>query len=217
MPYYRRRRYRPRRRRRYRRRGKPARYHYADMAYKGYKMGLKAMKFLNTEHKYLDFNQTNTASWNGTLFTLNSIPQGDTDVTRDGDSVKIMSCMLRYNVSYATNCVGRIIVFWDKQNAITAVSDVLALAALGTANAPNAPKPQDKRFMTKILFDSKHSVNQNGQAMFTRSKQIPIGLHTQFNAGTTTINSGALKMLIIGSVAVGPTFDTYARVTYVDN
>lgn len=89
-------------RRRYRRRRYRKRYprrprqtkaqRYANMAVSAYKMGKTAMSLLNTELKYRD-TEAGPIGLSPTTaqFSINTIPQGDRDVDRDGNKVRLKS------------------------------------------------------------------------------------------------------------------------------
>lgn len=228
MPYnnYRRKTYRKRyNRKRYRRYrkpySKPVRYKVADMAYSGYKMGLKAMKYLNTEHKHFDSEDLNIpVDANGGLRTLNLVPQGDTDQSRDGDSLKMLTLTMRGIILNASvgNSTTRVIVFMDKMNQISTVSDLLEAIYLGGNNATNAPKNYDNRFRSKIIWDRSFTTSPNGKTEYNYHDTIELNTHVQYNNGTTTIQSGALKICVISNqIAAPPIISATYRLTFVDN
>lgn len=221
MVYYRNRKYRPyrRRRRRYRRR-KPMRYKVADAAYSALKMAKRLKDAVNIEYKHHDVTITTTdVDYNGDVITLNNPAQGDSDNSRDGDSMKCQNLVLRYFVSHTAKCFVRVIVYWDQQNTVSAASSLLDAAQVGTVQAPIAYKDYDNRFKSKILHDRTFNIDPASKGQFFVDTVIKIDRHTQFEAGSTTINTGALKILLVSNLA--PTNNVYleglARLTYTDN
>ena len=197
-----------RRRRRYGRRPptykKPVRYQVADMAYSGYKLAKKIAKWVNIEFKTHTETQSSNLDidYDGTIITLNDVAQGDTSLTRDGDSIKCQSMDLNVQLACDTvSCVGRVIVFHDKQNTVSSATDLIDVA--GTAMAPHGFKEWDHRFKTQVLWDSGpiHMIVSTDKAIKQLRKKIELNLHTQFDSGTTTIESGAIKMLLISNRA----------------
>ena len=188
-------------------------------AHTALKIAMRLKDMVNTEYKFLDTNYSNTMDYNGIVSTLNSISQGITDTGRTGDSVKIQNIMLRGNILAGTVPAQlRVILFWDAQNKVASVSDVLE--STGTAYSVLSPKNYDKRFQTKVLWDKVFDVvptADNAHRHFQLS--LPINLHSQYAAATSTINTGALKILLISNIVTTglPTIVYYSRVSYTDN
>ncbi len=172
------------------------------------------------EVKYhLTNTSTSNIDWLGDIVRLNDIAAGSTDLTRVGDYVMIKD--LEWRIEIAMNAANdqtvRMILYWDKQDTTNACDDVLN--TIGITRAPLQPSQWDRRFEIVVLHDSFVTLRQY-HAFHTRFHKIPINRHTQFSAGTTTILTGALKFLIIGSediVASPKPFCNYSfRVTYTD-
>lgn len=213
------RRYRRRRRPYYRPR-KPVRYRVADMAYKGYRLASRLAKMVNVEYKQntTSFAGASYPTYVGTINNLCDPAQGDTDITRDGDSIKVQKLHAE-GVVYGdgtNNSTLRVIIFWDTQNKVSAVTDLLEVT--GSAVAPFSPKVYDKRFQTKVLWDRKFNTFPTGRATIPFKIDIPIGMHTNFDNGTQTITSGALKILVISDNAtVGARLSGIFRCLFTDN
>lgn len=218
---YRRRNY---RRRRYPRRPykKPMRYKVADMAYKGFVLAKKVAKLVNVEMKHHDFmvDGTNTAA--GQLITLNQVPQGDTDQSRDGDSLKMQKMVLKLNAikaAGATDTFVRFILFHDPQNSTANVApDFLEPTYINTNRAHLSHKDKDNQFKTKKIWDQTYRLDAN-KTSIQLEKVFSLSHHTQYEAGTTTINSGALKLIIINNeVSTNfPTIRFVNRLFFTDN
>lgn len=199
-------------------RRKPRRYQVADYAYKGYKMAKRLMDAINIEYKMHDVVLTTTdCDYSGDIITLNSISQGDTDSTRDGDSCKLQNLTIRYFVKHTSNAIVRVIIYWDPDNSIAAASELLD--STGSSLAPLSFKDYDNRFKTRIIYDRKHILTAGGGLLQAVDKVIPINLHTQFDAGSSSVNSGALKMCVVSTEAPASNVNLtgHAHLTYTDS
>lgn len=216
MSYYRRRTYRRpsyRRRRRYK---KPLRYKYADYAYKGYKMAMSLKRTLNVEYKHIDIVNTANPTYAGSLVDLNQLSNGDTDQTRDGDSIKMIKMTFRYTIRGTVDSVLRLIIFNDKYDKVSLVSDVLS--STGGVNSVNSFKDRDNRFQTKFLVDRRFPLSASGKDMYSGTIVKNLYLHANYDGATTTPIMGRLRMLLISDVAADmPVIDYVCRITFVDN
>lgn len=190
-----------------------------SVANKALRLARKVADMVNVEYKYFDLTSTGNAfSDIGTFGIMNSIPQGNAESQRIGDSVKLQNVTLRYDVKRQTNdCFARIMVIWDKMNSTSAVNDILQ--SNNNINVTNNPKNYDKRFQTQILYDKIINLNTNHPQQH-EEVVIDISQHTQYSAGTTTILTGALKLLYISNDGTGPSYPVlnyYARMTYTDD
>lgn len=199
----------------------------ATTAYRAFALAKKLADKVNVEYKHDDNTQSGAeVNYNGAIGYLNNMAQGDTDVTRDGDSIKCQRLVLRGwflgNATVAQTC--RLIIFWDQaESAGTTVNSVLDSTYTGSVLAPLSPKEHDFRFQTRFLYDSgpvNVPTQANNRGIHEFNLNIPINLHTQFAGASTTIKSGALKYLIIGTNAPSTnnaTFSMVARLSYTDN
>lgn len=194
---------------------------YAGYAWNAYKLASKLAAYVNTETKRYDYgtfnpNIDNTASVS--FLTMNSIAQGVGDNQRTGDSVKIMSFELNGHFSHNSSNTAeiiRLIIFWDKQGTITALSALLDNN--GSSYVVDSPKVYDNRFESKTLHDQRFVLSANDPVAIVKIK-IPVGLHTQYSAGTTTINTGVLRLAICSDQGINfPGSNLIAHTYFVDN
>jgi len=172
------------------------------------------------EQHYFDLPIDTNIGWDGHMFTLNAVPQGDSDVSRTGDA---LSCVnLDINYSFTRVNMGftvRIIVLKDFQNTITNPSDFLS--SVTTTNSVFDHLLWDNRKRFKVLHD--RFIRLDGTFSTTEIGRIHInlkGLRTQFSSGTTTIQTGALKLFAISNVNPGigtaPALDLWSRLIFED-
>lgn len=211
-------------RRRYRRRRrtykKPMRYKVADMAYKAYK-GVRYIKSLvNAEVKNLDTTSTGiNVSSTGTVISLNSIAQGDSQSNRDGLSILTKYLFGRIDTGLVAPAVStfiRIIFFIDKQqqgDTTPSVTDVLqsstTLSPLNTF--------QKGRF--KILRDKTVILNPASRTNSNHKFNIKLGHHIRYNGTSgTDIQKGGVYMLLLSNEPTNAPVVAYnLRLTYYDN
>lgn len=191
---------------------------YASYGMQAYKLATKLASLVNVEEKIFSNNYSFNVGYDGNdYYQLNAIPQGDTDVTRDGDSCKIQRVSINGHIGIngsASQTVVRILLFWDDDANLTAAN---FWTNLSTAYAVDSHKNHDYRFKSKMLIDKKFSLTTNdGVAMIDMNAMI--GRHTQFNAGTTTINSGSLRLLVLSDQAINePAINLVTTVYFTDN
>lgn len=191
-----------------------------SIAWKAFRLAKKVADAVNVEYKYTQIDDTGTAqSYSGGYAEICSPVVGTSDITRIGDSIKIQHLSLRgcakYNSAGSDGQTVRLVIFKDKQNKVSAVSDIVD--SVGTVTAPFFNKVYDNRFQTKFIYDRTFYVNsQKIEVPF--HIELPINMHKQFQAGTTTVQSGSLKYLIISDQATnGPSITMHGRVTFTDN
>lgn len=214
MPFF-------KRKRKYYKKRKPYK-RYGSKTYRMAKSALIRVKRLKPEHKYYDVSGTATlVDYDGSVIELNDVAQGDTDTTRNGDQLAMISLMLRFYavINSTARCTFRLIVFYDSKNVVAIPTDILSSTYVGTSLAPMAPKSHDKRFDSKILYDVCFPLIVDSDVKI-RKKLIKLNSRrTQFQGGSTTINSGSLKMLLISSLdsaANPPAIYFAARLGYTD-
>lgn len=191
-----------------------------SMAYTAYKMASKLMDAVNIEYK--EFNQYSVSAINpdntGAIIDLCTVAQGVGNAARIGDSMKLQNLTLRYQLfadSATASDLVRVIVFHDKENSISTVGQFLAYQ--GNPIAPLSPKNEDNKYNTKTLHDQVHSV-MFGATLPHRDLVIPLNFHQHYQAGTTTIKDGALKMIVIAANASSVTDFWYqSQVSFTDN
>lgn len=140
-----------------------------------------------SELKYFDTTVGISADVSGFLGCLSLVPQGDTDITRDGDQLYATSMQIRgyINAADATNQF-RIIVFMYKPETSPTNDDILASATKGSVNYVNAPYHHDGRSAFTVLSDRSYSLVL-GQSNDRKAFKVNVKLNKKlkYNAGTT--------------------------------
>lgn len=115
---------------------------------------------MRQEHKYFDYGiGYSVVDYNGTVYHLSDVPQGDTDSTRDGDTIAPSYLSIRGQVHGADSSNAmRIVVFRYKQDSGPNSNDeepvpsvILQSTVTATANAPYAPFHHDYRVGNKVF------------------------------------------------------------------
>lgn len=229
MPYPYRRRYTTRRRRPVRRRPATSSalsrgMSYARYAVLAYKMAQRLRRLVNVEVK--KFDQTIAVGTNvtsgGTVYSCCDMAQGDTDQTRDGNSIKPLGCKFQLrlaNNATAVNTAVRVMVIRDLQQvADTAptVSDVLDTSIVGAYAAPlnNATVGR-----YKVLSDKLYSLNTVAKPQMDLMWYQKLNGHIRYNGSAASdIQKNGLYMLIVSDQATNyPTFGFNTRLHFTDN
>lgn len=186
---------------------------------------------LGPEKKNLDINATGGSGISagiGRTWTLgallNAIPQGNTEVTRIGRKVQMVSLDLIWTagvVSAASINGGsmRIKIVYDKQTNLSAaaVTDVLAVDDFGSANNLS----NSDRFITVADWIT-DPFDTDGPFEVSGKIKRKLALDTMFTGvgGTiAAVTTGALFIMIAQSGGVdttGPLFQFYSRVRFID-
>lgn len=211
----------------------------ADVARSAYRIASKIKDVINIETKSYILGQTAVApdplSSTGTFsysamtpVTLNVPAQGTEDFQRIGDSIKIHHLRFAFTVQKSDQVSDqqyRLIILWDEGNSVIAASDVLYSTLLGTTGALLSPKDWDKRFDSRVLYDrvfNQNSLTYNtttayGYDVQSHVVELPIKKHTQFEAGSTSIVTGALKFIFVSNHVTASTYTIVPMITYTDD
>jgi hypothetical protein len=179
------------------------------------------------EDKYYDFAGSITSlDRDGDLSVWNPIPQGDTDITRDGDYLFMKHVDIRASIwhdpqtgNQGASAGVRFILFYDKQNTITAVDDLLDTSGADVTNMLS-PIIWDIRKQVEILLDVMIDADGVWKERVLKQWRIQLNKQTQYSGGSTTITTGALKGLLISDRASTdsylPQFHYYYRIVFKD-
>ena len=202
-----------------------------NIASKAYTMAKAIAAVVNSEKKYFDVApaaaSVGTTGW---LTCLSYVPQGDTNVTRNGQSIALKSVLFKPVIHW--NATGdqslRLIIFRDNDNEETIAPTIGQL--LETSNFLS-PRNMDNPKRFTVLYDK----------IFTRDTTVgykyPKGLYKQFfnkkdyrgnptiaqhitwtGANGTDTARGHLYFLAIGNQDNNlPSVALYSRIRFYDN
>lgn len=179
----------------------------------------KLEKVSYPESKYYDISDSQDVTNAGTFIQLNEVPLGNEDIQRNGDNLYMRSVDLNlYAVkkdAVAGSCLRAWLVY-DKDNKVQIAADLIS--KVGTVGAPHGFKTHDKRFWTKIMRDNLFVLDV-ANANKAKHQRIKINKHTQFEAGSTSINTGKLYLFMISDQSTtenAPTVTVEARLHFAD-
>lgn len=195
---------------------------YGRAGYQLYKDVMWLKSVVNVEKKYIDTAASTTSSSTAAFVLLNGLTTGDTGQTRDGQSIKCSSLLLRYVASInalATTSIHRVIIFLDNQPNGTAPT---AAELLDVTSSSLSPLNIDYGTRFKVIRDVITNLSQNGQQIRTVKKFVKLRFHTKFNTGTAgtiaDITRNSLYMLHQSDQGTNVvTFAYQARVRFIDN
>lgn len=191
---------------------------WVGLAKKAFKTAKWVAGLVNSEYKYSESTQATQAviTYNGTIYNLCSPAQGTGATQREGDSIKLKNLTIRGDIAYngTTPETIRFIIINDKENSVTAGSDILEYT--GVETAPYSPKNPNYKYDTKILYDKTMCIDSQ---IPLRKFDIVLKLnyHMNFLATTSTVVNNALKLIVIGQTTNGSLIRYLSKTTYIDN
>lgn len=186
---------------------------------------IKKTMMKTAETKFWDFNVDLNPDVNGIIVPLTDVPQGDTDVSRDGDQLRILKYSHRLSVIPAdTSNLVRVIIFrWNVMSSYKAplTTDLLAIGGAPVATIPTANYVFDNQRQRQftILSDRLYPVALNGPAILARyQKKSMKGLPINFEASTVNAK-GKLYLLAISdsSATAHPRIVGNTRIIFNDS
>ncbi len=173
----------------------------------------------NMEWKHNLVSTTDTASTSGFIRDLSAVPQGDTDITRDGDALMASSVDIRYTIFSADNYnVWRVIVFQWHPITTPVVADILNNVASSNVNAFYET---DHAHMFKIMYDKTWTLNENvsgtSVALSGRFKvRVPRKQVKYLNTSTTGTNKVYYLLISDSGAASHPGWNFSSKLNYTD-
>lgn len=180
---------------------------------------------INSEKKIHQVLNSNSATYSGILETLSAVAQGDTEITRDGNSIyarylNIRGSIMRSDSSTQQTNVRLMVILDNSVNpSSSTVSDVLAQSTVGTLYAPYGPLNRDTgRNRFKVLYTSLFAMDAT-DAVHPFKLNVEMRHHCKFTgSGSTDYKSGVIYLLCISDEATnGVTARYMSRLTYYDN
>jgi hypothetical protein len=157
----------------------------------------------------------------GTLQKLSTIPQGDTDSTRDGDQAEVFGVDIIATFANATSTdltnVGRLIIFrWEQDDSSAAPASVADILQTASVYAPyNRDNLRARKFI--VLMDELFSTSLNGYSIEKFQEKLKVNFKLKFQGSANTGNSMVYAVMISDSGAIpNPTFSYQVRVWFTD-
>lgn len=185
------------------------------------KIAMATRALVNVEYKLHDVGVALTPSSSGLVSAISLLPQGDTTLTRDGNSVKMTSCQIRIRAtqhSSAADTMVRVILFSDsqQQGVVPTVASVLA-----GADPDGFPNIIDFPSRFQIVKEWNIQLSNTGMASANRQSYFKMNHHLKFEGSGSTQaeqRKGNLYLLSISTEATNtPTVQLDARLRYIDN
>jgi hypothetical protein len=178
-------------------------------------------QFVNTEIHYNDVTNSTNISSTSTLVLMNGLTQGDTAITRTGQSIRMNTLDINAYIignSTAGQQSVRILLVFDKQPNASAYTSTSLLNSDNTIS-PYAVGGQN-RFI--VYMDEMYALSTAGPLNAQFSKRIQLNQHTEYNTGNAgtiaDINSGSLYLQFVSDQATNvPILAYYCRLWFVDN
>ncbi len=202
---------------------------YAGTAYnvskKALTIALMTKKLLNVEFKQIETPiQTQAVSTTATIIQLTNILQGNSNLTRDGDQIKLTALLFKYFYvinSSATSTALRVMIVQDKQtnNAIYTIGSLLEDSTADDAIV--SPLNLNNKYRFRVLYDKVHIVNISGSQKGYRKifKKLDLKIRYGANAGTIAdVRSDSLSIVLISDEATNTiVLNGHCRLRFVDN
>jgi hypothetical protein len=171
------------------------------------------------EKKSFDTGFGSGVSSTGTIQKLSTIPQGDTDSTRDGDALLVIKIELITSFVFAdTTNIGRLIlVRWNQDDSSAAPAAVTDLLQTATPFSPyNRDNERAKKF--SVIYDKIYMVGATGPNIVGSQTKIPYQSRISFQATANTGTGHIYAFMISDSTAIAhPVFSYVARVWFTDS
>lgn len=181
---------------------------------------------MNVEFKRRDTNTSTNIDSDGFLQPLSLIAQGDEDTNRNGNSVKLKS--IQYRGKVARNPAGsttqtlRMILFIDKLNGAPGVTEPLVSDApygvLANPSTISQVRFENRKRYT-ILKDRTFQVNDESKQTVVLKYYKKMNMKIEFKDDTTlnALYNNLWLLLISDSAENGPSWDSEARIRFLDN
>lgn len=183
------------------------------------------------EPKFFDSKEYQQAATSTpTQLAISAVPQGDTDSTRDGDQINLLSLEIKFE-TYLQGTGGtndftdqvRLMVYrWHPMSTSSQPVPASVLQDLSvTQSATMTLCTWDNRKDYTVILDKTFNLSGNGPSDIgfrTKFTWKTPGIPAHFSAGSTTLQSQGLFALIMSDslVATHPLFNFYSRLVYSD-
>lgn len=194
----------------------------ANVATRALKTALLVKSLVNVESKVIDIAPfASGVSNTGVIYTLNSLGQGTTSVTRVGDSVKFQALHLNGYITQhasATNTIVRVWLIRFKEPRGSTIN--LSTDFWQNVNVLSYIQTQ-KRDRYAILYDRTFHLQAGGASQVQIEKHVKLNAHTKYdgNAGTIAdIQTNGYFLVALSNEATNtPVINACLRLRYTDD
>lgn len=194
-----------------------------DMA--AYNMAKSALKLINVEKKFHNLTHSALAiSSAATLHNIVEIAQGDTNSTRDGDSLKIISLMFKFTCKIHASALQtfiRVMLIKDTAHNSTTPTIGNILTSTGINASIVSGLAMNNRGRFQVLMNEIVSLDQNGKQSSVINKYFNLEQHILYSGATGAASEQTRNSLyfifISDEVTNTPTITYYSRLRFVDN
>lgn len=194
-------------------------------ASKALQLAKSVKALLNVEIKNHDTGLTQTAiSSTFQVLELTNIAQGDTTLTRDGASLKLVGVNLKYKLSQhasATNTQVRMLLVHDRQTNQATYSAVALLSDSTIHDAIVSPRNLDNTRRFQVLMDRVHIFSATGRTTSVHSFNKKLNIKIRYDAtaaAITSLTQSSLSLVLVSDEATNTPLITHIiRLRYVDN
>ncbi len=180
---------------------------------------------VNVEYKLIDTVTTLSAMTVApVIIPLTNSVQGDTNITRDGSSLKIVSVSLNYFLtisSSATATVARVMLVHDRQTNQAIYNASFLIQDVTVGDNVNSPRNMDHARRFSVLYDKVHTLSSSGARVNHVRFFKPLLLKLRYDANDGTIadlTQSSLSLVFMSNEASNTsTITAFTRLRFVDN
>lgn len=181
---------------------------------------------VNVEYKLIDTLHSSVLMTVAPIITpLTNIVQGDSNVTRDGSNLKIVSIAWNYFIhmnSSATSTMTRVLLVHDKQTNQALFTGTDLLTDVSISDGINSFRNLDNSQRFHVLYDRRHAHSVAGNSRTTKGsfhKQVQYKIRYDANVGDITdLTMSSLSLVFFSNEStVTPTFNSFIRLRFIDN
>lgn len=190
------------------------------VAYEALKIAKQVKRMVNVEYKYTYDVFNGTFNDAGLIKAICIPTQGDTQTSRDGNSIKLMNLsgriFIRINPLADATAI-RLIIFRGKSEQST-FPTISSYFETGAGQIYQAPKDPNFRYNTKTIYDHTYNLDKNGNMSQNINWSFKLFGHTTFVNATTNIADGGLYMILVSNESTNlPTMQYTLKTTFTDN
>lgn len=153
------------------------------------------------------------------ILTINNPSLGTNDVERIGDFLRNVRIQFNFKITKNASAANmfRVTIIHDYQNTITTLGQVFSSSG---ANSVYSLTNFDTKNRFKILFDRSGYLDTYHPQKTIRGSMLGRNILTRFSAGTDTILTGAIKLVVTSDTvdaATDPLLSGNTRVSYYDS